>query len=165
MMEMFRVQDSGFRVCGIGLRSAAIVSAISLAVIASASHAQDPTTLPTPLPQPFSPNGVLRPIIPYQPAVPMPNQQRPAIIPLPTPAPYLMIAPLKTPGADINAQAQNLIKTVPMHRKWPVLQPRDTPKGAGPSSAMPGAGLGASASVSPTFGVPSIAPHRRPLGW
>jgi len=129
--------------------------------------------LPTPLPQPFSPNGVLRPIIPIQPALPIPSMRPLAVIPLPTPAPVLRITPLKTPSSTVAAQAQGLIKQVPVHRRWPVLQPRDVPKpaAAGGAAASGGGASGGGASgggasgVSHSFNAGNVPGHRRPLGW
>jgi hypothetical protein len=138
---------------------------LSIALTGSAARAQSPATLPTPLPQPFSPNGVLRPIIPFQPAVPVPNTRPLNVVPLPTPAPNLTIAPLKTPSNDVAFQSQNLLKQVPMHRRWPVLQPRDGAKPASGGGGGTAAGGARAQAVSNTFGVPNIPPHRRPLGW
>ena len=168
------VFDFPFRVPGFGIPRLALALA-GLVLAAATVRGQGPSSLPTPLPQPFSPNGVLRPIIPFQPAVPIPTLRPLSIVPLPTPTPNIMIAPLKTPSSVIANQAQGLIKAIPLHRRWPVLQPVDA--GAKPAVGGGAAGFArggsartsgpaatAAGAASP-YSSTSVPAHRRPLGW
>jgi hypothetical protein len=166
MTNSFGVQGSGFRVPGCGTRPVALALA-GLVLAAATARGQGLNSLPTPLPQPFSPNGVLRPIIPIQPSLPIPTTRPLSVVPLPTPAPNIRIAPLKTPSSVVANQAQGLIKAIPMHRRWPVLQPLDTPKpAAGGASARTGGGTARIAGpAAPAFSSPGVPDHRRPLGW
>jgi hypothetical protein len=167
-MTPARFRNLRFRVPGSGMRRFALALA-GLVLASATARGQGLGALPTPLPQPFSPNGVLRPIIPYQPAVPIPTMRPLSIVPLPTPAPNIRIAPLKTPSSEIANQALGLMKTVPVHRRWPVLQPREssTPAAGGGAAKLAAGGgqlvpnrmTGAATSHA---GVPD---HRRPLGW
>jgi hypothetical protein len=134
----------------------------------AAAFGQGPNSLPTPLPQPFSPNGVLRPIIPFTPAVPIPSTRPLSVVPLPTPAPNIRIAPLHTPANVVASQAQGLIKQVPVHRRWPVLQPRDdarTPAASAGTAGRAPAGGSTARYSGAAMQLPGVPDHRRPLGW